>query len=233
MSFMRWIIDRLSDASYFFYDIGLQVNSWVWPFWYAAGFFFALSYLFADLAWDFVDFAEWLEWVFDELGAVLTWSYIQELIRNWLPDLEYFISWIPGFDAWLDSILEDWTNWIFNTWQTIIDGVSLALTNLKAEWDNFWNITWPQWVDNFNDLKAKWDNFWITIFPNLVDFTWLGIWWNSRLADIQGLIDSAFVLRESLWAGWQDWRDSVAEFFADPLEWLWTRFADWFLGTEE
>jgi len=25
----------------------------------------------------------------------------------------------------------------------------------------------------------------------------------------------------------------VLEFFTDPLEWLWVRFTDWFLGPEE
>ena len=45
-------------------------------------------------------------------------------------------------------------------------------------------------------------------------------WWRDRLLDVQGLINSAFVTRDSLWSGWQDLRDKVTEFFSDPEEWL-------------
>ncbi|KKK66018.1 hypothetical protein LCGC14_2968300, partial [marine sediment metagenome] len=96
----------------------------------------------------------------------------------------------------------------------------------------FWNITWPAWLAQFETLRASWDNFWVTIYPGLVSFAWLTTWWNERLADVAGLIDSAFTIREGLWDGWQDVRGAVLEFFSDPLEWLWSKFTDWFLGPE-
>ena len=92
---------------------------------------------------------------------------------------------------------------------------------------------WPEFTANFTNLKAAWDTFWTVTFPTLVSWAWLTTWWNSRLEDIQGLINSAFTIREGLWTGWQDWRDKVVEFFTDPLEWLLAKFTDWFLGPEE
>ena len=52
------------------------------------------------------------------------------------------------------------------------------------------------------------------------------------MVDVESLINSAFTERERYWSGWQDMRDKVIEFFANPFDYLWSRFADWFLGPE-
>ncbi|GAH38074.1 unnamed protein product, partial [marine sediment metagenome] len=75
------------------------------------------------------------------------------------------------------------------------------------------------------------DFFTITL-PNLLTFEWLSIWWNARLLDINSLIESWTVTLSPFWEGWQEIRESVFEFFTDPLTWLETKFTDWFLGEE-
>ncbi|GAI36189.1 unnamed protein product, partial [marine sediment metagenome] len=68
--------------------------------------------------------------------------------------------------------------------------------------------------------------------PDLEDVTsWFTNWWGNTLSNIiawgaltgtqiGSLVDSAFTLRDDFWAGWQDWRDKVTEFFTDPEDWL-------------
>ena len=48
----------------------------------------------------------------------------------------------------------------------------------------------------------------------------INTWWTSTMWEVQELINSAFIVRESLWSGWQDLRDKVTEFFTDPEDWL-------------
>jgi len=62
--------------------------------------------------------------------------------------------------------------------------------------------------------------------------SFVNTWWSGAVLQVQGLINTAFLERDSWWAGWQDWRDQVAEFFTNPLEFLLNRFTDWFLGPE-
>ncbi len=232
MSFLDWLVEDFNAAADFFYSIYLEVLDWVWPFWLAAEFFYDLSQVFELLAWDFSDFGGWVLDTVDRLNEILSWSNIRSLILGWLPDLEDVVDWWDQWWVWVGQEIDDWwsaTRLIVQGW---IDTVEDALNDLRLEWDDFWNITWPAWTAQFETLRAGWDNFVNNVLPNLLDLTGLWAWWNDRIADITGLIDAAFTLREGWWAGWQDVRDDVLEFFTDPLEWLWSRFTDWFLGPE-
>jgi len=233
MSFMNWIVRRLRDVSDWFYEVFLEVRGWVWPFYLIADFFYELSYLFYYLAGNFSDFGDWLEWAADEIGDILSWSNIRSLIRSWLPDLEDAIDWWDRWWKWVGEEIDDWWR---DTRQTVkgwisaaedwlsdwIDALERSLNTLKAAWDE-----WKVKISSFNELWLWFTNWWGNVLVNL------DTWWNDRLIDISALIDTAFTLREPFWAGWQDWRDKVVEFFTDPLGWLEARFTDWFLGPEE
>jgi len=60
----------------------------------------------------------------------------------------------------------------------------------------------------------------------------LSDWWNGTLADLDSWWSSQLSeINETFgWIG--DFRDNLAAFFGDPLEFLLSRFADWFLGPE-
>ena len=206
MSFLNWIVEDLNAASDFFYDIYREVLDWVYPFWLAAGFFYDLSRVFNWLAYDFADFAEWVYDTVDKLGTILSWSTILSLIRSWLPDLEDVVDWWNSWRIWVFQEIANW--WSFT--QTAVQG----------------------WIDTatqgLSELITAWDNFWTVIFPTLVDFTGLATWWTATMGEVLNLIDTAFTLRASLWEGWQEIRNQVVEFFADPLEWLYSRFEEFF-----
>jgi len=105
---------------------------------------------------------------------------------------------------------------------SLVAGVSGWLTNLQAAWDEFKGL-----IPTIDEVISWWGNWAGSVLATI------DTWWDSTVLEVQGFIDSAFTEREPFWAGWQDWRDKVIEFFTDPLEWLLEKFTDWFLGPEE
>lgn len=167
------------------------------------------------------------------IADILSWSNIKGLIRDWLPDIDGLVAW---WAHWWDSVRGVINSWWGPIWDSVTEWVEAriaGLTGIGEEWLHFWQNLWPALTDAFDKLKAAWDNFRDVTLPNLVSLPWLIEWFEGKVLEFQGLIDSAFKLREGLWEGWQDSRDNVIEFFSDPLEWLWGRFTDWFLGPEE
>lgn len=232
MSFMNWIIEDLNSASDFFYSIYLEVLDWVWPFWLAADFFYSLCRVFNWLAWDFSRFAEWVNDVADQVENILSWSTIWSYILSYVPNLVTIRDW---FYSWWNNVTSVVTSWWSSTQWTVQGWITTAtqgLSTLTVAWDNFWTVTWPDWMNRFAILKAAWDDFWTVTFPNLVSFNWLGIWWNDRLQDIDRLMSDKL----TTWFPFYDdlsqlWRE-IADFFTNPLEFLWAKFTDWFLGPE-
>ena len=233
MRFLDRIIDYILDIASFFLDLSHEVRDWgSWARW-GADFILDVADAFAHLAYRFEEFNDWVEYVADMVEDILNLSEIRLALKTWLDYATWAWNWIK--DAWTNvrAILDDWWATVIPIIQGLIVKATEGLADLIAAWDEFWKITFPGWVGKLENLKAAWDNFWTVTFPTLVSFTWLTTWWNDRLLYVQGLIDSAFGLREPFWAGWQDIRDKVFEFFTDPVEFVWTRFTNWFLGPEE
>jgi len=92
-------------------------------------------------------------------------------------------------------------------------------------------------------LQGSWDTFKGKI-PSIDQIiAWFSNWWGSVLAriiawgaltgaQVDELISSRLKDFDPFWAGWQDFKDRVVEFFSDPVEFIWDRFTDWFLGPE-
>lgn len=132
------------------------------------------------------------------LRVVFTPSNILHYLGEW---------WDATARPWVESII-DWS----------LD--HLGIRDLAANWSNFWNTTWPELLTFVNNIRAQVDYFFRFTLPSLVSWQWLTDWWSGRLRDVNDLITSAFTLREDLWRGWADFRDDVAELFADPEDWL-------------
>jgi len=208
------------------------VSDWIWPLYLLANPLDWLQYAFSYLAFHFSNFAVWVNAIGDAFADILNWASIQSLIRSWLTDIEDAVSW---FSNWWLEVRANINNWWSGTMSTVQGWIDLAtqpFNSMLTAWTDFWNNLWPDLVNSVDGVWYAWSNFWNNIYPSLVSFSWLTTWWNSRVADVQGLIDTAFTLRDSLWAGWQEVRDQVVEFFTDPWGWLYDRFTDWFLGEE-
>lgn len=232
MGFMSWIINELNDVSDYFYDAYLEVNGWVWPFWELGTPFYYLCLVFNSIAWDFYDFSNWVDNVSSKIGDYLSWSTIQSYILSWF---HYLGNISDVFYYFRDNVLTHVSTWWSATQYTVkgwIDAAVQGLENIAEAWSNFWNYLWPQLSQSFNNLQSSWDNFWSYTLPGLVDFGGLWDWWDSRIMDVQDLITTATREIAGLSEGWLDMRANVVQFFTDPVEYIWERFTDWFLGPE-
>jgi len=208
--------------------LNLALDAYGWPLvggWLGDG-FAALVDFASECAYALWKASNWYEDTIELLQDILSWTAIKSYIRSWLYGIESVIEWFSDWWTWVGGRIDYWWSGVISDVQDMIDAATQGIDALIAAWDNFWTVTWPELLDDIENLGAAWTNFWNITFPTLVSFTWLTTWWNSRLADISGLIDSGFTLRDSLWAGWQEIRDNVLEFFADPLKWLYDRLED-------
>jgi len=206
MAVINWIVEKLSDIGMWFYDLALA--SWDIPLLpnIIGNLFYDLHGFFVGLAWDFVDFGEEVDDIIDKLGDILSWSNIRSFIRDWLPDVEDVVDW---YYRWWDKVIDEVDGWWSSTRYTVLDWIDNAK---DYAWQLVRNV--ENWLD---DLQDSWDNFRTLTLPNLAD--WSGV---------DGLIDSWFKTFTPFWEGWQDVKDSVIEFFSDPLQWLYDRLDKFF-----
>jgi len=228
MNPIDYIVSYCNDVSDFFYSIYLEVLGWVYPFWYAADFFYSLSTIFSDIAWSFYYFSQWVEDVVTQLEDILSWDTIKSYITSWLlyiGDLStifyYFVSNVSDVitNWWADAttIVKGWIKDASDILSGLIDDLSSWLTSLQTAWDSF-----KDKIPSIDAILSWWGDWWGNIMANLDS------WWDDRLLDISALIDSAFLSREPFWAGWQDWKDAVIEFVQDPWQWFYDRLEELF-----
>jgi len=215
-----WISERFVAASGFFYQVYLETLDWVYPFWLISDFFYALAQTCADLSWDFSDFNEWVTAISDRILGILNWETIWSYIISYVPNLFEIRDW---FYYWLDYVTQAIDNWWLSAQATVRGWIDAAKD---------WTFLWVEYLQGqIDELRVMIENIpgavpglsvlleWFTNWPGHI-ISVVNTWWTGALTEVQGLINSAFIVRESLWAGWQDWRDKVTEFFTDPEDWL-------------
>lgn len=151
-----------------------------------------------------------IDWVIDWLNWLVETVYsLGDQIRDYWDSLYDFVvelsekvnreinRLLNEIDAWWDDLAEWWqvkraevSSWI---------GIA---TRPLYDWVNELQIS-------INEFNIRWDNFWTTTYPQLIDTTKLDL-------SLRGLRQEL----EPFWEGWQDLKGKVAEFFADPEEWL-------------
>jgi len=232
MTFMGWIIQGLNDASDFFYSVYLKVNSWVYPFWQAASFFYSLSLLFSDLAWDFYDFNTWITDATAKLGQILNINAITSYFQTWINYATQAWNWILNAISNVTNIVGAWwnsTSSIVQAWIEAAKQWALAqinnLASAMVEIQTWWN-SFKSNLPTLNEIFTWFSNWWANILSKL------NAWWNERLLDIKALFDSWALSLAPFWEGWQEVRENVFDFLNNPFEWLLSRFVDWFLGGE-
>lgn len=226
MSFMIWIIEELENGEEFFYDAYQVVKDWWPPFDYLKYPLYGLYGVFKWLVEGFYEFYQWLDWAEGRLDDILTWLNLRNLIRGWLVGIEDAIDWFFNWTTWVGQYIADWWPGILPYILTYIDNAVEGLGDLVEIWDTFWTITFPNWTTELLRVGSELSDFFTTILPTLVNFSWLNTWWQSTLLDIDALIRSWTTSLQPFWEGWQEIRDSVFEFFADPLKWLYDRVED-------
>jgi len=218
--FVNSIIEYLNDAAQAFLDAMDTVHNWIWPLWYLQYPLYALYAAFYYLAWYFGHFSTWTSSIQHAIGNILSYFHIYQYFSWWFTAAANAWSWVVRsfwnvweiadswwsstrwvVQAWIDEVMDWALGWI-NYLQSQISNLSLRIDQVARQ------------MPNVTALLAWFSNWWGNIQSNL-DY-----WWTERLRDIEGLIDSAFLIRQDFWEGWQDMKGKVTEFFADPEEWL-------------
>lgn len=233
MWFLDQIVSWLHSARDYFYDAYETVSSWVWPFYLLSYPLYSLYRVFFNLAIYFGEFNSWVDYVAGRVANILTFSNIYSYFKTYFDAAINAWNWVANafWNVW--SVVDSWwttTQYTVLAWidearnwaTTLFNQASLLLASLQAAWDNFKGM-----IPTIDDVIYWWNNWTGNVLLTV------NTWWTGALLEVSALINSAFIERESWWAGWSNFRDQVALFFADPLEFLWDRAADWFLGPEE
>ena len=227
------IFSTVWDISSQFYSAHYTVSGWVWPFNLLATPLYWLYQLSWNLLTPIAQFGDWVSAVTTRVSSILSSIDVMILLRTWLTYAENAWTWVMNAGTNVTNIVNTWwssTSQTVQVWvneakqyaEGLVASTMGLVINLQASWDAF-----KDKIPSIDAVIAWWGNWWGNILAQL------GTWWISRLSEVQVLINTAFTVREGLWAGWQEWRGQVAEFFNDPLEYIWERFTDWFLGPEE
>ena len=220
VGFMAPITERLSAAAADFYAAWLEVDGWVWPFNLLSTPLYGLYVTFWWIAYHFGEFSNWINWMAGKAAAILGQADIFGLLRTWLDYASNAWSWVANAYTNVANIVNTWwisTSWAVRSWideaasglQLLVDQLTASVVGIREDIDQFIDR-----LPALDELVSWWDNWTGNILLIVYD------WWSGALVQVQGLINSAFVAREGLWSGWQDWRDKVTEFFSDPEEWL-------------
>ena len=227
------IFSIVFDVSMWFQEAYLITKDWIWPFYLISNFFYFVHRGVWNLLTPIAHFCMWVVEVAEKIIDVLNLDMIWEHFKKWFEWAQWAWEWITNAFNNIANIVTDWWNLEDNPIRLFIESATEGLDELLSAWNDFWTITWPEWMSAFDNLATAWDYFWTVTWPEFLSLEWLFTWWNDRIQDILDLINTAFKLREDWWSGWQEIKEQVFDFFSDPLEYLWSRFTDWFLGPEE
>ncbi len=232
MWFISNIVTWLNSISDYFWDAYQEVRGWVWPLELLGPPLYYLYRGFSFLAIFFGYFDDWAMDVADKLVGIVDLSQIQSYFGYYFEAALNAWDWVSNaswniwelIDAWWSSVqytVRGWIDEALYITSTQIEAVRITLTQIEAAWADFKGR-----IPSIDEVIAWWSDWGGNVAMAIAT------WWAGTLLEVQGLIDSAFIERQSWWAGWSDFRDQVALFFSDPLEFLLAKFTDWFLGPE-
>jgi len=220
MNFFDYIRDWFIWATQTLVWWAIWLSKQIWPLdqlYYA---FKELSDFTSRVAGYLYDASNWYDWVADRVADILSWSTIWSYIKAYIPNWDKIGQWFSGWTTTVIDLvthagsvirttIEGWIAIAKQFLQEQINSVNTLLGNLQTTWDDFWTMTWPQWMSSFNTLSAAWGTFWTQTFPTLATWSGAGSLITSALKEWFPFYDSLV----SLW-------DGIAEFFADPEDWL-------------
>jgi len=198
INFINGIISLFATVAEWFYGIWQTTKEWIWPFHLISEPFYSIAHSFDWIVFHFLDFRDWIAWATDRATEVLSSIDIYAFFKDYFDKAVDAYNWVAHLwknifviiGSWWDTVRPDVLGWIAIATQD--------LTRLRTQWDYFWTVLYPK--------SVNWDEFLS--------------WWNTEIRELQGLINSSIKELEPLWAGWQEWKGKVTEFFTDPEDWL-------------
>jgi len=233
----RSMADLCLSLNEFFEDVAREVGNWwdnisgissdlnnLWNYAYGwlrdkavAAYDMAMTaYAWADAALEAAQSAlqEIPDWIVDKLNLAynLASTALQEIpawITTQLGDLQ----------GGLDSL---WNYAQTTVWNKAVDAWNYAANAWSYAEDLFAGL-WSDVTTWVNNIPASIGNF----VDNAIDTvrTWAADQLDAAISSLASSIAAPINLVNL-------WFNSIQEFFNDPLEWLWNKFTDWFLGPE-
>ncbi len=233
MWFLDQIISWLGSARDSLYSAYLEVRGWIWPFHHLSTPLYDIYTAFFYLTIYFSYFNDWVTDTATKLTTILSYTNISSYFSYYFDAAINAWNWVVSAWGNVINIIGDWwattsttvLGWIDVAWQSLeflIDQVDKWVGIIAGEWEEFklstpsifemivWFVTWPARI--------------ITL---IIQYGYL----DSK--EIDELTDSKLRAWSSFWDGWQDVRDWIMKFNADPLGQLLELFEDWFWGKEE
>ncbi|MBA7573636.1 hypothetical protein ES708_15434 [subsurface metagenome] len=233
MWFLDQIIYRLNTIKEWFLEAYLEVNGWIAPFRYLATPLWYIYYAFIYLVSSFRDFNTWVSDAAAKLLTILSYSNIASYFKTFFDAATNAWSWVVNawgnvtgiVNIWWSStqqVVLSWINDAVTFLLSLIGNLQTWLGTLQEAWDAFKGM-----IPSISEILAWFSNWWAWILARIL--AWGGL--PARL--IQDLIDSTLLAWFPFYNTLAEIWSAIVEFFADPLEFLWARFTDWFLGREE
>jgi len=208
--------DEICELSSDLYSLWNYAHGWLRDLADDAYNYAATAYAWAQAALDAAESAlqEVPAWILDKL----TLAY--NLASTALQEIPAWITTQFGeLQGGLDSLFEyahttvwnkaiDAWNYAANAWSHAEDLMSGVWTDVVA-----WVNGVPESIVNYVAERIE--------AIGAVTTEWVNSAINSFASSIAGPVNLVNL-----------WFDSIQDFFTDPLEWLWAKFTDWFLGSE-
>ena len=229
---MQTIAQAFSDAALFFNQLYWGAKDWPWPWSLTYSWWDNLRRLFYVISTNIWDFGNWVSSAETNLAKILSISQIQSYFQTWINYATTAWGWVNqwttnvtwAIDRWwvnTTTIVQAWINNAMQWAQAQINTLALSIADI-LEW-------WNSVVDDFpsfTEILQWFTNWWANILTNI------NLWWIDRLVEVKAYVFNWVWSLKGFWDGWSEIRDKVYAFINDPLEWLWNKFTDWFLGVE-
>lgn len=196
------IFSYVWDISDFFHALGYAASEIPIVGSTISAWFYAIYRVTWYLLTPIANLGVWIDDVTSKIANILTLYAVWSHFKFWFDAAEIAYNWVRQASIFITYIINNW-------WNTQLQELSL-----------WWNTE----LSELREVKVKWDYFWTVLYPKSVNWPDFQSWWLSELSELQGLINSSIKELEPLWAGWQDWRGKVTEFFTDPEGWLYKAF---------
>lgn len=205
MNAINRVIELLNNVSGSFYNAYLETRGWIYPFSSVAIFFYGLSSLFASVSWQLYNFSQWVSYVTDRIANILSYENIASHFKSFFNMASEALEWVRGAFKNVTNIIDTWWSEARLTVQSWVDTARQALqSNLDAANKIIGSIQ-----ETISDLKGK--------IPTVNEVqTWITSLLATKIKEL-----------EPFWAGWQEMKSQVVEFFTDPGKWFMDRIEGW------
>ena len=228
MWFLDQIISYLASARDWLFSAYDEVRGWVSPFHYLSTPLFYIWIAFDRLVIYFSYFNDWVTDTATKLTTILSYANISSYFSYYFDAAAAAWSWVANSWWNVTNIINSWWSsaqytvlaWIDDAkyWlQTQINSLNIWVSNLQASINELLAL-----IPSISEIIAWFSNWWSLILAAIIS------WGGLPAALIQDLINSTLRLWFPFYDALAGLWNNIAEFFADPLDWIYNKLEEFF-----